>query len=72
MNGRITGTLRNKNEKGFAFLRRADGEPDVFIHRSVFDRPGDWDNLRDGQQLEFAVEDRGKGPRAANVVVLAA
>jgi CspA family cold shock protein len=72
MDGRLTGTLRNKNvDKGFAFIRRGDGEADVFIHRSAFKhRPGDWDGLSDGQSLEFAIEDRGKGPRAKDVVIL--
>jgi cold shock CspA family protein len=70
MDVRITGTLRNKNEKGFAFIRRTDGETDVFIHRSAFKhRPGDWDGLRDGQMLEFGIEDHGKGPRAKDVTI---
>jgi len=69
---RFSGTLRNKNnDKGFAFIRRTDGEADVFIHRSAFkQRPGDWDSLRDGQALEFEIEDRGKGPRAKDVAIL--
>lgn len=70
MDVRIKGSLRNKNDKGFAFIRRDDGEADVFIHRSTFARPGDWDALRDGHRIEFGIEDLGKGPRAKDVTVL--
>jgi CspA family cold shock protein len=72
MDGRIQGSLRNKSDKGFAFIRRDDGESDVFIHRSAFARPGDWDSLRDEDRLEFSIEDKGKGPRAKDVTRLAA
>lgn len=67
---RLTGTLKNKHDKGFGFISRADGEPDVFIHRSCFAKPRDWDSLTEGRTVEFAIEDRGKGPRAKDVVLL--
>ena len=67
MDDRLTGTLKNKDQKGFGFISREDGEPDVFIHRSAFDKPRDWDSLSEGTKLQFAIEDRGKGPRAKDV-----
>lgn len=71
MPDRIAGTLKNKTEKGYGFISREDGEPDVFIHRSAFARPRDWDALVDGQtKLTFEIEDQGKGPRATAVQVL--
>ena len=43
----------------------------MFIHRSAFARPRDWDALVDGHtKLTFEIENLGKGPRAAAVQIL--
>lgn len=70
--GRLRGTVKNiQRDKGFAFIKREDGERDVFLHRSVFnDRPRSWDEMGEDQPVEFAIEDGPKGPRATSVSLL--
>jgi cold shock protein len=53
-------------EKGFGFIAGERGE--FFFHRSAVIE-GSFDSLRQGQQVEYQVDqvDRGKGPRAKDV-----
>jgi CspA family cold shock protein len=62
------GTIKKLvSDKGFGFISGERG--DVFFHHSgVID--GSFDNLREGQSVEYDVEASGKGgkgPRAINV-----
>jgi CspA family cold shock protein len=56
-------------DKGFGFIQ-TEGGPDVFFHHSIVADRG-FDNLTEGQRVEYTVEDggsgKGKGPRAASV-----
>ena len=55
-------------DKGFGFIQ-AEGQQDVFFHHSTVADRG-FDNLNEGQQVEFSVEEGGgggKGPRATAV-----
>jgi CspA family cold shock protein len=56
-----TGTVKFFNAvKGFGFIQREDGEPDVFVHKSAVDRAG-MDTLSEGQRVTFEVViERGK------------
>ena len=56
--------------KGFGFITPESGE-DVFVHFSAIQSAG-YRELTEGQNVEFTQENdpRGKGLRAANVVVL--
>ncbi len=53
-------------EKGFGFIA-GEGE-ELFFHRSAVIQ-GNFDSLRQGQQVEYEVDtgERGKGPRARDV-----
>ena len=67
----MTGTVKWFNaSKGFGFIAPENGE-DVFVHFSAIESSG-YRELYEGQKVEFEVEDdnRGKGPRAANVRVV--
>jgi len=61
-----TGTVKKIiADRGFGFIRGEDGK-EVFFHRSglqglVFE------SLREGQAVEFDLEDAARGPRASNV-----
>ena len=52
-------------DKGFGFVRAADGS-DYFFHRSACVDVS-FDDLREGQAVTFDRGDGPKGPRAENV-----
>ena len=52
-------------DKGFGFIRDESGV-EHFFHRSAV-RSAVFELLREGQRVEFSVEDSPKGPRAADV-----
>ena len=69
MTERETGTVKWFNDgKGYGFISREEGE-DVFVHYSAIEGEG-FRTLREGQQVEFSVEQGPKGLQAANVRAL--
>ena len=52
-------------DKGFGFIRD-EGGLEHFFHRSAI-RGAVFELLREGQRVEFTVEDSAKGPRAGDV-----
>ncbi|MEW6685203.1 MAG: cold-shock protein [Candidatus Edwardsbacteria bacterium] len=56
----------NEN-KGYGFIEREDGKPDVFVHFSAIKEEG-FKTLAEGQVVEFDIIEGEKGPQAANVV----
>lgn len=68
---RLTGTVRwFNNSKGYGFLGRDDGGPDVFMHYSSIVRNG-YKTLREGEPVTFDIVqgDRGR-PQADKVIPL--
>lgn len=66
MADRETGTVKWFNDsKGYGFISRDSGD-DVFVHYSDI-QGGGFRSLREGQKVEFSVEQGDKGPKAANV-----
>jgi cold shock protein len=64
---RISGTVKWFNaSKGYGFLGRDDGE-DVFVHFSAIQMEG-YKRLKEGQKVEFSIEDGPKGLQAAEVI----
>ena len=60
------GTVKFFNsEKGFWFITPDDGGKDVFVHKS-----GLIDNITEGDQVSYEVEQGQKGPNAVNVQVI--
>lgn len=53
--------------RGYGFIQPEGGENDVFVHHSELISAY---TLRDGQEVEFEVEDTPRGPRALKVKVL--
>ena len=64
----MTGTIKTlRADKGFGFIRDTTPGKEVFFHSSAIYGEG-IDNLREGDGVEFDVEEGGpKGPRALNV-----
>ena len=62
MGGRIKKLVR---DCGFGFINADDGK-EIFFHRTSLQLL-DFDDPREGQNVEFEVERGDKGPRAVNV-----
>ena len=54
-------------DRGFGFINTDTG--DVFFHLSSL-AEGVFEDLQEGQQVEFETEDGPKGPQATNVVAV--
>jgi len=65
---RFEGTIKwFSAPKGYGFIGREDGE-DVFVHFSAIQMDG-YRRLREGQVVEFSVEEGPKGLQAADVAI---
>ncbi len=62
MQGTIKRVIR---DRGFGFIRSADGQ-EIFFHRSSLQELN-FDGLREGENVEFDMERGEKGPRAISV-----
>ena len=64
---REVGTVKWFNDqKGFGFIARTDGAKDVFVHHSAILGNG-YKSLKEGESVEFEVQEGQKGPTAVNV-----
>lgn len=69
MSERLIGTVKWFNAtKGYGFIGRDAGD-DVFVHFSAINMEG-YRRLKEGQKVEFEVEEGPKGLQAANVNIL--
>ena len=62
------GTVKKITEKGFGFIATDEGGTDLFFHMSAVEG-SHFDDLQEGQRVEFSVGEGPKGPRAENVRV---
>ncbi|HKT11028.1 MAG TPA: cold shock domain-containing protein [Terriglobia bacterium] len=62
MQGTIKRVVR---DRGFGFIRSAEGR-EIFFHRSSL-QDLNFETLKEGDAVEFEVEDGPKGPRAVVV-----
>jgi CspA family cold shock protein len=68
---RVKGRIKwFSQQKSYGFIKRDDGLRDVFVHRSAFRTRSDAYWVRDGDIVDFKVEQGRKGPRAVDVVLL--
>ena len=65
----VSGTIKRiVSDKGFGFIERQGG-PDIFVHFSAIQSAG-FRTLKEGQKVEFNVEQGPKGPQAANIKII--
>jgi len=62
MQGTIKRVIR---DRGFGFIRSADGQ-EIFFHRSSLQQLN-FDSLKEGETVEFEMERGEKGPRTTAV-----
>ena len=55
------------NVKGYGFIEKEGGGPDVFVHYSMIQSEG-YKTLEEGDQVTFDILQGEKGTQAANVV----
>lgn len=69
MSERCHGTIKwFSAPKGFGFIGQEDGD-DVFVHFSAIQMDG-YKRLKEGQNVEFNIEDSPRGKQATNVVII--
>ncbi len=62
-----TGTVKWFNAtKGYGFITPVDGGDDVFAHYSAIEMEG-YKTLKEGQSVEYEVQDGPKGPQASHI-----
>ncbi len=62
-----SGTIKKLTDKGFGFIS-GDGE-DMFFHHSALEGTS-YDDLQEGQEVEYEVGRGPKGPRAENIRIV--
>ena len=64
----MTGTIKRVvRDKGFGFITPHDGSADVFFHRTRLAPRVEFDDLREGEEVEFQSRPGDKGPQAFDV-----
>jgi len=62
-----TGTVKWFNAtKGYGFITPNDGGDDVFAHFSAIEMDG-YKTLKEGQRVEYEVQQGPKGPQASHI-----
>lgn len=62
------GTIKKiMRDKGFGFIEPDDGGDDVFFHRSRLAPKVNFEDLREGEEVEFQVSKGEKGPQASHL-----
>lgn len=65
-----TGTVKWFNAaKGYGFITPSDGGDDVFAHYSAIEMDG-YKTLKEGQQVEYEVQEGPKGLQATHIRAL--
>jgi CspA family cold shock protein len=66
----VRGTIKKvARDKGFGFIVPDDGSDDIFFHRSRLAPKHQFEDLREGDEVEFQVRPGDKGPQAFDVRV---
>ncbi|MHA2309038.1 MAG: cold-shock protein [Candidatus Heimdallarchaeaceae archaeon] len=65
----MKGTIKRIiSDKGYGFITVEGEEKDLFFHRTAVS--GEFDDLREGDEIEFDVEETDRGTQATNVTTV--
>ena len=62
----MNGKIKTKTDKGFGFISREGEEKDLFFHSNDLEGVS-FDELQEGVEVTFDVEDGERGPAAKKV-----
>jgi CspA family cold shock protein len=66
----MTGTVKKIiKEKGFGFITPDDGGDDVFFHRGSMAPRAHFEDVREGDQVQFQTRRGDKGPQAFDLKI---
>lgn len=60
------GKIARLTDKGFGFIKPEEGEKDLFFHSNEL-RGVEFNDLNEGDKVEFELGQSDKGPNATNV-----
>lgn len=60
------GTISRIMDKGYGFIKRENEEKDLFFHSTEV-QGVEFNDLKEGEEVSFEIEDGEKGPRALSV-----
>jgi cold shock protein len=63
----LEGIVKRWLDHGYGFIEAEGYDKDVFVHHTSLEGASE---LREGQKVEFDVEDTPKGPSAINVKII--
>ncbi len=67
---RLTGRVKWFNaQKGYGFIVPDNGGKDLFVHYSAIQSDG-YKTLKEGQKVEFEIDQSDRGDKAVNVTVI--
>jgi len=61
------GTIKTLTDKGFGFIAAEGEEKDLFFHANDVVGETSFDDLQEGDEVEFEISSSDKGPKAADV-----
>jgi CspA family cold shock protein len=63
----LEGIVKRWLDRGYGFIEVEGKDDDIFVHHTALIEAF---QLREGQKVEFEIEDSPKGPRATNVKIV--
>ncbi len=65
----MQGTIKKIiGHKGYGFIETNENDEDIFFHRTTV--KGSFDDLKEGDAVEFSIEQSFKGPQATGVSLI--
>jgi len=70
MSQTMRGKIKRITDKGFGFIETEESDKDIFFHARGLAKGVFFNQLEEGDEVEFTLEENEKGLNAINVLVL--